>query len=207
MHLCRHAYLLIPWCRVLLEKLTGLQLVKKVPAFHGNRRFITTLTSFRQPLVSILGQHNSVHIPTSNLLEIHSNIIHPSTPRSPQWSLSLRFRQQIPIHPLSSPICDTCPAQHILLDFNTRTILGEKYKSFCSSLCNLLYSPVTSSLLHPNILLNTMFSNTLIFLYSRSVYNQVSHLYKTTGIIIFLHILIFKFLDSKVEEQKFCTEC
>jgi len=28
-------YLLTPWCRVLLEKLTGLQLVKKFPAFHG----------------------------------------------------------------------------------------------------------------------------------------------------------------------------
>ena len=35
------------WCRVLLEKLTGLQLVKKFPAFHGTRRFITTLTSVR----------------------------------------------------------------------------------------------------------------------------------------------------------------
>ena len=40
-------YLLTPWCRVLLEKLTGLQLVKKFPAFHGTRRFITALTSLR----------------------------------------------------------------------------------------------------------------------------------------------------------------
>jgi len=38
--------LLIAWCRDLLEKLTGLQLVKKFPAFHGTRRFITALTSF-----------------------------------------------------------------------------------------------------------------------------------------------------------------
>jgi len=28
-------YLLIPWCRVLIDKLTGLQPVKKFPAFHG----------------------------------------------------------------------------------------------------------------------------------------------------------------------------
>ena len=28
-----NTYLLTPWCRVLLEKLTGLQLVKKVPHF------------------------------------------------------------------------------------------------------------------------------------------------------------------------------
>ena len=34
-----------------------------------------------------------------HLLEIHPNIIHPSTPRSPQWSLSLRFPHQDPIHP------------------------------------------------------------------------------------------------------------
>ena len=44
-----HTYLLtyIPtsWCRVLLEKLTGLQLVKKFPAFHGTRKFITALTT------------------------------------------------------------------------------------------------------------------------------------------------------------------
>ena len=40
-------YLLTPWCRALLEKVTGLQLVKKFPAFHGTRRFITALTSVR----------------------------------------------------------------------------------------------------------------------------------------------------------------
>ena len=42
-------YLLTPWCKVFLEKLTGLQLVKKFPAFHGTRRFITALTSLRHP--------------------------------------------------------------------------------------------------------------------------------------------------------------
>ena len=39
--------LLTPLCRVLPEQLTGLQLVKKFPAFHGTRRFITALTSVR----------------------------------------------------------------------------------------------------------------------------------------------------------------
>ena len=89
-------YLVTPWYRVLLEQLTGLQLVKKFPAFHGTPRFITALTSICR--LSILGQPNPVHIPTSHLLEIHPNIIHPSTPRSPQWSLSLRFPHQDPIH-------------------------------------------------------------------------------------------------------------
>ena len=40
-------YLLTQWCRVLPEQLTGLQLVKKFPAFHGTRRFITALTTVR----------------------------------------------------------------------------------------------------------------------------------------------------------------
>ena len=39
--------ILTPWCRVLLERLTGLQLVKKFPAFHETRTFITALTSVR----------------------------------------------------------------------------------------------------------------------------------------------------------------
>ena len=55
-------------------------------------------THKRPPPVSILGQTNPVHIPTSQHLEIHPNIIHPPTPRSPQCSLSLRFPHQDPIH-------------------------------------------------------------------------------------------------------------
>jgi len=169
-------YLLTPWCRVLLEQLTGLQLVKKFSAFHGTRKFITALTTVRNlslscaspiqsiyphptscrsililsthlrlgfpsgllltystvhspswaanwfaasqeiprisrnpkfhyrthnrpPPVSILGQPNPIHISTSNLLQIHPTIIHPSKPRSPRWSLSLWFPHQDPIHP------------------------------------------------------------------------------------------------------------
>ena len=45
-------YLLTPWCRVLLEKLAGLQLVKKFPAFYGIRKFITAFTSFCHPSLS-----------------------------------------------------------------------------------------------------------------------------------------------------------
>ena len=56
-------------------------------------------THKRPPPVPILGQPNPVHKPTSHLLQIHPNIIHPSTPRSPQWSPSLRFPDQEPTHP------------------------------------------------------------------------------------------------------------
>ena len=99
--------------------------------------------------------------------------------------------------PLSSPIHATCPAHLILLHFITRTILGEEYKSFSSSLCNLIHSPVTSSLLGPNILLNTMFSNTLSFLSSHNVNDQVSHPYKTTG-----KIIVTQNAHQQVREEK-----
>jgi hypothetical protein len=85
-------------------------------------------THKRPPPVSILGQPNPVQKPTSHLLEIHPNIIHPSTPRSPQWILPSGFPTKALYTPLSSPIRATCLAHLILLDFITRTILGEEYK-------------------------------------------------------------------------------
>ena len=90
-------YLLTPWCRILLEKLTGLQLVKKLPAFHGTRKFITALTSVLHLSLSWANPIQSIH--TSHFLEIHPNIIRPSTPRSPQWSPSFRFPHQDLVHP------------------------------------------------------------------------------------------------------------
>ena len=61
----KHAYLLTPWSRVILEKLTGLQLVNKFPAFHGTRRFITALTSVRHLSLSCGPAQSSpyTHIP------------------------------------------------------------------------------------------------------------------------------------------------
>jgi hypothetical protein len=41
--------LLTPWSRILLEKLTGLQLVKKFPALYETRGFITTLPHSQVP--------------------------------------------------------------------------------------------------------------------------------------------------------------
>ena len=80
--------------------------------------------------------------------------------------------------PLLPPISATCPA-HLILDFITRTIFSEQYRSLSSSLCSFLHFAVTSSLLGPNILLNTLFSNTLSRRSSLSVSDQVSHPYKT----------------------------
>jgi len=91
------------------------------------------------------------------------------------------FRTKNLYAPLSSPIHATWQPHLIHLDFITRTILGDVYRSFSSSLYHLLLSPVIPSLLGPNILLNIIFSNTLSFHSSLNIIDQVSHPYKTTG--------------------------
>ena len=108
--------------RVLLEKLTGLQLVKKFHAFHRTRRFITALTSVR-------------HLSPSWVWPIQSIYPHPTSWRS-ILILSTHLRLGIPsglfpcgfptktlYTPLSSPIRATCPAHLILLNFITRYII------------------------------------------------------------------------------------
>ena len=54
---------------------------QEIPRISRNPK-VHYCTHKRLPPVSILGQPNPVHIPTSHLLEVHPNIIHPSTPRS-----------------------------------------------------------------------------------------------------------------------------
>jgi hypothetical protein len=84
-------------------------------------------------------------------------------------------------------------------------ILGEEYKSRISSLCNFLHYPVTSSLFGPDILLSTLFLNTLSLFSSLNIRDQVSHPYRTTGKMIVLYILIFKFFGSRGEDRRFLT--
>jgi len=161
------SYLLTPWSRVLLEKVTVFQLVKKFPAFYGTRRFITACTSARHLSLSWASSIRS--IPTSHFLKIHLNIILSSMPGTPKWYLSLRFTHQNLYTPLLSPTRATYAAHLILLDLISQKILGEQYWSLSSSLCSFLHSHVTSSLLGPNILLSTLFSNTLSLRSSLSV--------------------------------------
>jgi len=91
-------YLLTPWCRV-LEQQTGLQLVKKIPAFHGIRKFITALISVRHLSLSWTSPVQSIYpYPTSwrsiLILSTHLCLGLPSV-----HLLSFQFPHQDPIHP------------------------------------------------------------------------------------------------------------
>ena len=96
------SYFLTPWCRDLLEKLTGLQLVKKFPAFYGTRRFITALTSVR-------------HLSLSWASQIQSIYPHPTSWRS-ILILSTHLRLGLPSGlfppPVSPPRPYTPPSPH-----------------------------------------------------------------------------------------------
>ena len=59
-----------------------------------------------RPLVPLLSQLDPVHTPTYHFLKIHFNIILPSTPGPPKWSLSFRFRHQNRVY--ASPLPHTC---------------------------------------------------------------------------------------------------
>ena len=121
-------YLLTPWSTVLLEKLTGFQLVKKFPTVYGIWTVITAFTSAR-------------HLSLSWVSSIQSTPPHRTSWRS-ILILSYHLRLGLPsglfpsgfptkalYMPLISPICATRPTHLILLDFIPRVIQVMSYLS------------------------------------------------------------------------------
>ena len=144
-------YLLTPWRRVLLEKLTGLQLVKKFPAFHWNRRFITALTSVRHLSLSWASPIQPIyphrtHWRSRLILSTHLRLGLPTGLLTSDFPTKTLYTPPLLTHTRHMP-----SPSHSSRFYHPHNI-GWGVRLFSSSLCSLLHSPVTSPLLCPNIL-------------------------------------------------------
>jgi len=76
-------YLLTPWSSILLEKLTGSQLVKKFPSYYATRRFITAFTNAHHLLLFWASSMHSIPPHTTSwrsilILSYHLRLCLPS---------------------------------------------------------------------------------------------------------------------------------
>jgi hypothetical protein len=132
-------------------------------------------------------------------LKIHLNIILPSTPGSPQWSLSPCTRLSPPHHRyMSHPSHSSWFYRPLNSGWGVQIIklLIMKFSPLPCYLVSLMpkYSSQHSILKHPQA--------TFLPQCQRPSFTPI----QSTGKIIVLHISTFRFLDSYLEHKRFCTE-
>jgi hypothetical protein len=134
----------------------------QIPFWEANR-FLASQKNFphfiipaftRDRYISLSWARPIKSMPPSHFPKIYLNIILPPTPGSSKWSLFLVFSYQNPVY--TSP--HTCYMHSPSSRFDHPNNIW--WGSLSSSLCSFLHSTVTSSLLGPNILFSTLFSNT-----------------------------------------------
>jgi len=185
---------------VLLEKLTGLQLIKKFPHFI-------------EPEYSL--PHSQVPA-TCPYPELHRSSPFPHIPLPEDPSqyypliyarvfLVVSFPQVCPPKPctrLSPPHTRYMPRQSHSFWFYHSHNIGWAVQIIKLLIMYFFHSPVTLSLLGPNILLNTLFLYTLSLGAFLNVSDKFSHPYTTRGKNVVLNILNFICLDSKLEDER-----
>ena len=167
-HTWHFIYLLPPRNRVLLEKPTVFwdnQSILCKPKFHYH--IYECL-----PCVPTLSHINPVHASTFQFLKIHLNIIPPSMPGSSKQSLSLVSPSK-PCRKLSH----MCYMARLSPWFAHPNIIGWGVQI----VHHFVVFSTPPSLLEPNVLLSTLFSNTLSLHSSLSESNQATYPYKTTA--------------------------
>ena len=104
---------------------------------------------------------------------------------------------QIPIYVCHNPrtCCMPHPSHYSWFDRSNNIWWGVQVIRLL--LCSFLHSPVISSLLGPNILLRTLFSNTLSLRFSLNVSDRVSHPYKTCWRCTYIYWLLLAILNVK----------
>jgi hypothetical protein len=147
---------------------------------------ITVFT--RSPHPCILSQINPLHIFQPYFINIHLNIIRPSTPKSPEWS---GFRTKILNEFFISPCVLHARQSQLSWFYYPNNIWWrlEFMKLLIMQSFSVFYHfiPLRTS---------TLFSNTLYLSYSFCMTNVVSHSNKTRGKILVLYILILTLSDK-----------
>jgi hypothetical protein len=127
--------------------------------------------------------HNYSH--TNPVLTFHKiNFNNILTSMSRSWNMSLPFRLATKlVTKFGTLLCVHTTAYLIFHNLFMLMRLG-KQNSWSSSLCSFLQPRVTSSLLRPNILLSTLFSNTLGLNSSLNITDQVEYQHTTAAKIV-----------------------
>ena len=146
--------------------------------------------------------HSTPHHSSWRCILVLSHHLHLGLPSG---LLPSGFPTKAPYALLPFPTHATWRASLILLVLITRMAYGEEYRSWRAPLSSLLHSPFTSSLLGPNVFLDTLFSHTLSprssVILETKFETRLTKSQNCSSVYWSLYVL-----DSRLEDERICTE-